>query len=166
MEFFSKLGFSFNPQFTDDTAACMIVSDDIYVMLLTHPKFKTFTPREICDTAKTTEVLVCLSSASRSEVDEMVRKARATGGTTSNESQGYGFMYGHGFQDLDGHIWELAFMEQRAIKKQAWNPTENEIYEFSCFGGPRVPKLNRSLIAADERSRECPCERCSESALF
>src|SRR5262245_5851975 len=75
MEFFSKLGFSFNAQFTDDTAACMIVSDDIYVMLLTHPKFKTFTPREICDTAKNTEVLVCLSSASRSEVDEMVRKA-------------------------------------------------------------------------------------------
>src|SRR5215831_7688144 len=71
MEFFSKLGFSFNAQFTDDTAACMIVSDDIYVMLLTHPKFKTFTPREICDTAKNTEVLVCLSSGSRSEVDEM-----------------------------------------------------------------------------------------------
>ena len=82
MDFFSKLGFSFNPQFTDDTAACMIVSEDIYVMLLTHTKFKTFTPREICDTAKNTEVLVCLSSASRSEVDEMVRKARAAGGTT------------------------------------------------------------------------------------
>src|SRR5499425_2695414 len=69
MEFFSKLGFSFNAQFTDDTAACMIVSDDIYLMLLTHPKFKTFTPREICDTAKNTEVFVCLSSASRNEVD-------------------------------------------------------------------------------------------------
>ena len=92
MEFFSKLGFSFNPQFTDDTAACMIVSDDIYVMLLTHPKFKTFTPREICDTAKNTEVLVCLSSASRNEVDEMVRKARAAGGTTFNAPQDYGFM--------------------------------------------------------------------------
>src|SRR5215510_261649 len=90
MEFFSKLGFSFNAQFTDDTAACMMVSDDIYVMLLTHPKFKTFTPREICDTAKNTEVLVCLSSASRSEVDEMVRKARAAGGTTFNEAQDYG----------------------------------------------------------------------------
>ena len=97
----------------------MIVSDDIYVMLLTHPKFKAFTPREICDTAKNTEVLVCLSSASRSEVDEMVRKARAAGGTTFNEPQDYGFMYGHGFQDRDGHIWELAFMEQSAIKKQA-----------------------------------------------
>jgi uncharacterized protein len=119
MEFFSKLGFSFNPQFTDDTAACMIVSDDIYVMLLTHPKFKTFTPREICDTAKNTEVLVCLSSGSRSEVDEMVRKARAAGGATFNEPQDYGFMYGHGFQDLDGHVWELAFMEPSAIKKQA-----------------------------------------------
>jgi uncharacterized protein len=119
MEFFSKLGFSFNAQFTDDTAAWMIVSDDIYVMLLTHPKFKTFTGREICDTAKNTEVLVCLWSASRTEVDEMVRKARAAGGTTFNQPQDYGFMYGHGFQDLDGHIWELAFMEQSAIKKQA-----------------------------------------------
>src|SRR5262245_42795614 len=116
MEFFSKLGFSFNPQFTDDTTACMIVSDDIYVMMLPHP---TYTLREICDTAKNTEVLVCFSSASRNEVDEMVRNARAAGGTTFNEPQDYGFMYGHGFQDLDGHIWELASMEQSAIKKQA-----------------------------------------------
>ena len=117
MEFFSKLGFSFNRQFTDDTAACMIVSEDIYVMLLTHPKFKGFTPREICDTTKNTEVLVCLSSASRNEVDETVGKARAAGGITFNEPQDYGFMYGHGFQDLDGHIWELAYMEQSAIQQ-------------------------------------------------
>jgi len=87
------------------------------VMLLTHPKFKGFTPREICDTTKNTEVLVCLSSASRNEVDETVGKARAAGGITFNEPQDYGFMYGHGFQDLDGHIWELAYMEQSAIQQ-------------------------------------------------
>ena len=112
--FFTKLGYVFNPQFTDETAACMIVSDDIFVMLLTEDKFKTFTPKAICDATKSTEVLVCLSSESRKEVDEMVRKAVAAGGTTYNEPQDHGFMYGHGFQDLDGHIWELVYMEPGA----------------------------------------------------
>lgn len=112
--FFIKLGYVFNPQFTDETAACMIVSDDIFVMLLTEDKFKTFTPKAICDATKSTEVLVCLSSESRKEVDEMVRKAVAAGGTTYNEPQDHGFMYGHGFQDLDGHIWELVYMEPGA----------------------------------------------------
>jgi uncharacterized protein len=116
MDFFRKLGFTFNAQFTDDTAACMIISEDIYVMLLTENKFKAFTPKEICNATKSTEVLVCLSTASRSEVNEMVRKAVAAGGTTYKEPQDHGFMYGHGFQDLDGHIWELAFMEPSAIK--------------------------------------------------
>lgn len=111
VEFFTQLGFSFNPQFTDETATCMIVSEDIFVMLLTEEKFKTFTPKEICDTRKYTEVLVCLSSESREKVDEMVRKAVAAGGATYNEPQDHGFMYGHGFQDLDGHIWELIYME-------------------------------------------------------
>jgi uncharacterized protein len=115
MDFFGKLGFTFNTQFTDETAACMIISEDIYVMLLTERKFKTFTPRQICDTTKSTEVLVCLSSASRDEVNEMVRKAVAAGGTTYKEPEDHGFMYGHGFQDLDGHIWELTFMEPSAI---------------------------------------------------
>lgn len=112
--FFTKLGYAFNPQFTDETATCMIVSDDIFVMLLTEDKFKTFTPKAICDATKSTEVLVCLSSESRKEVDEMVRKAVAAGGTTYNEPQDHGFMYGHGFQDLDGHIWELVYMEPGA----------------------------------------------------
>src|SRR5262245_1169882 len=119
MAFFGKLGFTFNSQFTDETAACMVVSEDIYTMLLTHDKFKTFTPKQICDSTKSTEVLVCLSADSREEVNETVRKAVAAGGTTYNEPQDYGFMYGHGFQDLDGHIWELAYMEQSAIKQQA-----------------------------------------------
>jgi uncharacterized protein len=116
MDFFGKLGFTFNAQFTDATAACMSISEDIYVMLLTDNKFKTFTPKQICDAAKSTEVLVCLSSASRDEVNEMVRKAVSAGGTTYKEPEDHGFMYGHGFQDLDGHIWELAFMEPSAIK--------------------------------------------------
>jgi len=116
MDFFGNLGFTFNAQFTDETAACMIISADIYVMLLTENKFKSFTPKQICDASKSTEVLVCLSTASRDEVNELVRKAVANGGTTFKEPQDYGFMYGHGFQDPDGHIWELAYMEPSAIK--------------------------------------------------
>lgn len=115
VEFFTKLGFSFNAQFTDETATCMIVSENIFVMLLTEDKFKTFTPKEICDATKSTEVLVCLSSESREEVDKMVRKAIVAGGTTYNEPQDHSFMYGHGFQDLDGHIWEIVYMEPSAI---------------------------------------------------
>jgi predicted lactoylglutathione lyase len=117
MEFFTKLDFKFNPQFTDETAACMIVSEDIFVMLLTRDKFKTFTPKEICDATKNTEVLVCLSSESRDKVNDMVRKAVAGGGSTYNEPQDHGFMYGHGFQDLDGHIWELIYMEPNAVSQ-------------------------------------------------
>jgi predicted lactoylglutathione lyase len=115
MEFFTKLGFTFNAQFTDETAACMVVSEVIYVMLLTHDKFKTFTPKAICDATKSTEVLVCLSCESREHVNDMVRKAVGGGGTTYNEPQDHGFMYGHGFQDLDGHIWELIYMEPSPI---------------------------------------------------
>jgi predicted lactoylglutathione lyase len=117
IEFFTRLDFKFNPQFTDKTAACMMVGEDIFVMLLTHDKFKTFTPKEICDATKSTEVLVCLSSESRAKVNEMVRKAVAAGGTTYNEPQDHGFMYGHGFQDLDGHTWELIYMEPSAINQ-------------------------------------------------
>ena len=116
VEFFTKLGFRFNQQFTDETATCMIVTEDIFVMLLTEEKFKTFTPKEICDAKKYTEVLVCLSLESRADVDAMVRKAVAAGATIYNEPQDHGFMYGHGFQDLDGHIWELIFMEPSAVK--------------------------------------------------
>jgi predicted lactoylglutathione lyase len=115
VEFFTQLGFTFNPRFTDETATCMIVAEDIFVMLLTEEKFKTFTPKKICDATESTEVLVCLSCESRAKVDEMVRKAVAAGGTTYNELQDHGFMYGHGFQDLDGHIWELVFMDPGAV---------------------------------------------------
>jgi predicted lactoylglutathione lyase len=117
IEFFTQLGFTFKPQFTDETATCMIVSEDIFIMLLTDAKFKTFTPKAICDATKSTEVLICLSCDSRAVVDEMVKKAIAAGGTTYNEPQDHGFIYAHGYQDLDGHIWELLYMEPGAIEQ-------------------------------------------------
>jgi uncharacterized protein len=84
VEFFTKLDFKFNPQFTDEAAACMIVGEDMFVMLLTQDKFKAFTPKAICDATKSTEVLVCLSFESRDKVNEMVRKVVDAGGTTYN----------------------------------------------------------------------------------
>ncbi|MDQ3185816.1 MAG: glyoxalase/bleomycin resistance/extradiol dioxygenase family protein [Pseudomonadota bacterium] len=118
VKFFSQLGFTFDARFTDETATCMIVSEDIFVMLLTREKFKTFTPKEICDATKSTEVLVCLSCESRDNVNEMVLKAVAAGGAAPMESKDYGFMYQHGFEDLDGHLWELVYMEQGAINQE------------------------------------------------
>jgi len=116
IEFFTKLGYQFNPQFTDETATCMIVGDDIFVMLLTEAKFKEFTPKPICDATKSTEVLVCLSCESREAVSDLVRKAVAAGGTIHAESKDYGFMFQHGYQDLDGHIWELIYMDPAAVQ--------------------------------------------------
>jgi len=113
--FFTALGFSFNPHFTDETATCMIVADDIFVMLLTHDKFQQFTPKQLCDTKVATEVLVCLSAESRGEVDDLVAKAVQAGGSIYKEPMDFGFMYGHSFQDPDGHQWELMFMEPSAV---------------------------------------------------
>ena len=112
--FFGALGFSFNPQFTSEQGACMVVADDIFVMLLVEDFFQTFTKKAICDASKSTEVLVCLSCESRAEVDDLVRKALAAGGKVPNAPQDQGFMYGHGFEDLDGHIWELVYMDLAA----------------------------------------------------
>jgi uncharacterized protein len=117
MTFYSALGYTFNAQFTDHTAACMIISEDIYTMLLTEAKFKEFTPKPICDATKSTEVLVCLSCENRDAVNELVRKAVAAGGTTHADPKDYGFMYQHGYQDLDGHIWELVYMDPAALQK-------------------------------------------------
>lgn len=113
--FFQSLGYSFNEQFCDDTAACLVISETIYAMLLTHAKFKEFTPKAICDTAKATEVLIALSCENRAEVDSLVAKAVAAGGTLYAEPRDYGFMYQHSFQDLDGHSWEIFFMEPGAV---------------------------------------------------
>jgi hypothetical protein len=93
----------------------MIVAENIFVMLLTEYKFRTFTPNAICDATKSTEVLICLSCQSREEVDDMVSKAVAAGGSTYNQPQDHGFMYAHGFQDPDGHIWEFCYMEPGAV---------------------------------------------------
>ena len=109
--FFGALGFSFNPQFTDQNAACMVVSEDIYVMLLTEPFFQGFTNKPVADASRSTEVLLCLSCDSRAAVDDMAARARAAGGAWPNEPKDHGFMYQHGFEDLDGHMWELAYME-------------------------------------------------------
>ena len=117
MDFFTKVGFKNNPQFTDDTAACMVISEEIYVMILTEAKFKTFTPKPIADATKSTEVLVALSRDSRADVDDIVRKAKSSGGATYAEPKDYGFMYQHGFQDPDGHIWEVLWMDPKAIQQ-------------------------------------------------
>lgn len=116
MAFFQALGYRFNQQFTDDTAACLVISDDIYAMLLTHAKFKEFTPKAICDATKSTEVLVALSCDSRKHVEELVRKALAAGGTRYSEAKDHGFMYQDGFQDPDGHIWEVFYMDPSFVK--------------------------------------------------
>lgn len=113
--FFTSLGFKFNPQFTNENATCMIVSEGIYVMLLVEKFFKTFTPKQIADASTTTEVLLCLSCETRAEVDAQVAKAVAAGGKTPNPPQDHGFMYQHGFEDLDGHLWELSYMDMSAM---------------------------------------------------
>ena len=112
-EFFAALGFSFNPQFSDEAAACMIVGTDNFVMLLAESFFKTFTKKEIVDARKATEVLVCLSCASDDEVKQLVAKAKQNGGSIPREPQDLGFMYQHAFEDLDGHIWELVHMRKQ-----------------------------------------------------
>lgn len=114
MDFFSTLGFEFNPKFTDNNAACMIISEDAFVMLLKEPFFRTFTRREPCDTTTHTEGLFALSCRTRAEVDELVQKAVAAGGQHAMDPQDHGFMYGWSFYDLDGHHWEVLWMDPKA----------------------------------------------------
>ncbi|MEZ0236566.1 MAG: VOC family protein [Methylophilaceae bacterium] len=113
--FFTALGYDFDLNFTDENATCMIVGENIFVMLLVESFFQTFIKKEICDARKSTEVLVCLSCESRAKVDELVAKAIAAGGTIPRETQDLGFMYNCAFEDLDGHIWELVYMEPTAV---------------------------------------------------
>lgn len=111
MEFFGKLGFTFNEQFTDENAACMVIGENLYTMLLTEAFFQTFITKEIADTTKVTEVLNALSVESREEVDEMMAKALEAGANEPREPQDQGFMYSRAFEDLDGHIWEVFYMD-------------------------------------------------------
>ena len=114
--FFTALGYRFDPRFTNENATCMIVSEDhVYVMLLVEPFFQTFTSKAIADARTSTEVLLCLSCESRAQVDELVAKAVAAGGSTPTKAQDPGFRYQHGYQDLDGHVWELMYMEPGAM---------------------------------------------------
>lgn len=112
MAFFEALGFRHEPQFTNEQAACIVISAEIYTMLLTHPFFAGFTGKPIADARQTTEALLCLSCESQQEVDELVRKAVAAGGSAPRAAQDHGFMYSHGFEDPDGHIWELVHMRE------------------------------------------------------
>lgn len=114
--FFSSLGFTFNPKFSDENAACMVISDDAFVMLLTEPFFKTFTTREVCDTSRQTEALIAVSCEDRADVDTLVRKAVAAGGRDAMPPQDHGFMYARSFYDLDGHHWEVVWMDPKAAE--------------------------------------------------
>lgn len=110
MAFYQALGYSLNPQFTGDGAACVVISETIFVMLGTHAKFREFTPKAVCDTTQAVEVLISLSCESRQEVDDLVAKAVAAGGSTYDKAEDFGFMYTHSFVDPDGHGWGLFHM--------------------------------------------------------
>jgi predicted lactoylglutathione lyase len=117
VEFFRKLGFEFNQQFTDQRAACMILNDDAYVMLLTVEYFRTFTMREMVDTTKYSECMTAFSCPTRAAVDELAHAALAAGGTSAMPPIDMGFMYSRSFYDLDGHHWEPVWMDQSAVTK-------------------------------------------------
>ena len=118
MDFFGALGFTFNLQFTDEKAACLIINEgNIYAMLLTEPMFKNFTNKEIADATKTTEVIIAIDVDTKEEVDELVKKAVKAGGSIYADPQDHGWMYQHGFEDPDGHQWELLYMDESKIPK-------------------------------------------------
>lgn len=117
MAFYEAVGATNNPQFTDETAACMVFSETIHVMLLTHAKFRQFTSKTIADAKTTSEVLICISAESREEVDDLVARAVRSGGTPDpTPTQEFGFMYGRSFEDPDGHIWEVMWMDLAAAQ--------------------------------------------------
>ncbi|MEV6396727.1 VOC family protein [Streptomyces sp. NPDC051907] len=117
--FWAALGYSFNEQFSDETTACLVISDTIYAMLITEPRFKDFTKQEIADASKTTEVILCLSADSREGVDSLADLALASGGSPAMDAQDYGFMYGRSFMDPDDHHWEVMWMDVEAAAKAA-----------------------------------------------
>jgi len=117
MAFFKAVGFSFNPQFTDKTAACMVISDDIYSMLLTQEKFRGFTKKAIADTSTANEVMTALGLESKAAVDRVTEAALKAGGTEPRPAMDYGFMYGRSFTDLDGHIWEPFWMDPAHVQQ-------------------------------------------------
>ncbi|GAA3728178.1 VOC family protein [Flavobacterium ginsengisoli] len=115
VKFFNELGFSTNPKFTNEQGACIVISDNIFTMLLVEEFYQTFTPKKICDSTTTSEVLISLSMESREKVDETIEKAVKAGGTDYQEAKDYGWMYQRTFLDLDGHHWEVFFMDESQI---------------------------------------------------
>jgi uncharacterized protein len=115
INFFTQLGFNFNPQFTDEQATCMIIGENIFAMLLIEERFKDFTKKPISDAKKSTEVLLALDAKSREDVDAMIKNAIRAGGSVYADPQDHGWMYGHSFADLDGHQWEILYMDESAI---------------------------------------------------
>ncbi|MED4569493.1 VOC family protein [Brevibacillus agri] len=118
IDFFSALGYEFNPQFTDQNAACLVIGENIYAMLLVEQFFQTFTKKDVTDTAKSMEVIVALSAESREQVDEIVNKAYEAGAKPANDPVDHGFMYSWSFFDLDGHLWEFVYMDEAAAAQQ------------------------------------------------
>ncbi|MFP5081705.1 VOC family protein [Pedobacter sp. JCM 36344] len=118
MTFYTAIGFTNNPMFTDETAACMTLTEEIYVMLLTHPKFKEFTKKEIGNTIKMASVINSLSVDSNEEVNTMIERAIVAGGTEPNEAKDFGFMQQRSFEDLDGHLWEVLYMDLSKFPQQ------------------------------------------------
>jgi predicted lactoylglutathione lyase len=117
VQFFTELGYEFNAQFTDESATCMVVSEDIFVMLLVESRFKDFTSRQICDTSTHIEAIVALSAESREQVDGIADKALAAGAQPANEPMDLGSMYSRSFLDLDGHMWEFMWMDPNAVEQ-------------------------------------------------
>lgn len=116
--FWTGLGFTFNPQFTDENSTCMVISDHACVMLLTDKFFSTFTTRQVADATEHTEAILALSAESREEVDRLVDTAVTTGGSAANATQDEGYMYGRSFHDPDGHLWEVLYMDPAALEEQ------------------------------------------------
>jgi uncharacterized protein len=117
MSFFKKLGFEFNEKFTDESCACMVISDQAYVMQIDASRFKDFTTKPIADATQSTEAIVCLSADSREDVDAFADTALDAGGSPANEPMDHGFMYGRSFHDLDGHLWEVMWMSPEAVEQ-------------------------------------------------
>lgn len=139
IEFFTQLGFTFNPMFTNEEATCMIIGENIFAMLLTEASFKNFTKKEIADASKTTEVLIAIDAESREQVDEMVAKAKKAGGQIYAEAADHGWMYQHSFADLDGHQWEVGYMDESAIPKEMLekqHSTKTQVTVSATINGP------------------------------
>jgi predicted lactoylglutathione lyase len=117
VDFFTQLGFSFDERFTDESSTCMLVGEDAFVMLLEHPRFEGFTKKQVVDSTRGTEAILALEAESREAVDELAEKALAYGGSPANDPMDMGWMYGRSFDDPDGHLWEVFWMDMAAAEE-------------------------------------------------